>query len=175
MSNYSYGVPMEDHHALHGSDSCVDDCCYQQEPKEAMKHNQVVPTTPPLLYEPPIVQRKRFSFSTLGTFKQDIAASQHESDLSPSSASEKLTKTNPLRNRPRAATFQSSTKWDSGPFAFDPQELDLPLDDDLWHPSDQVSEMSLNLMDFKARNDNSKRKTLDTGMLFPWMADTEIV
>lgn len=156
-------------HVLNGSDSFNDDEYYQH-PKDPDRRTQIVPTTPPQLHDPPVVQRKRFSFSTLGCLKQDMKITTHQSALFPASLT--YSKNNQLSTRPRAS-FQSYGKWEVGPFSYDPQDLDLPLDDDLWMPSEQVTDVSMALMELKANI--SKPSTVETGMLFPWMADAEIV
>lgn len=63
----------------------------------------------------------------------------------------------------------------SSPFVFNAHELDLPLDDDLWLPAAQASEMSLTAMEAGVGGGVSRTTVVERGMLFPWMADTEIV
>lgn len=129
---------------------------------------QMPPTTPRLLYEPPVVQRKRFPFDSLQkSLRKDIATSQ-QSQTAPTAPAKGNNM--PIISR---TSFQSLTQWNSGPFAFDPNDLDLALDDDLWLPSEQVSEISMNVLKFGRCR--SKSNHVETGMLFPWMVDAEIV
>lgn len=58
---------------------------------------------------------------------------------------------------------------------FSPQDLDLPLDDDLWLPAEQASEMSMTSLEAGAIHHGSNGASVERGMLFPWMSDAEIV
>jgi hypothetical protein len=175
-----------------GSDSFVDDCFSDIKDD---RNNPRVPTTGQgaAIFGPPSIERKQISISgsclaiTGGMKRQQQDNDPYESYYHPVTPSASSPPSNNKGSEPRMScfittgSFQSfpspattTTKSSSAPFIFSPQELDLPLDDDLWLPAEQACEMSMAAIDHASSGANDG-SIVERGMLFPWMSDAEIV
>ncbi len=103
----------------------------------------------------PLLERKGLPLlsSSIGHLKQKPATHRLYPSLPPSppTINSKISHIRVTKSSTKEGTFNA-------------QDLDLPLDDDLWLPAERISE-------FMAGKGSSPER----GMLFPWMSDSEIV